>query len=180
MLQDEKVSPRNNDMVAIPNLEPHHIVLKFTPIEGKRAAIHANWYAHCHSCPNRNVVEHSFKICPNVEGNSGVVQLLIKGNDGLFKLPIEGNDVVVQVLVEGKNCVLKVPIEHDPMVTVDPLNLKQVRTTHSSRASSKLPIKQLLDLKNGLGGHAMRVIEGKQIWNELGKWYSRKIIEETS
>jgi hypothetical protein len=40
--------------------------------------------------------------------------------------------------------------------------------------------KQLLDLKNGLGGHAKRVIEGKQIWNELGKWYSRKPIEETS
>jgi len=84
------------------------------------------------------------------------------------------------MLHEGNNCVLQVPIEHDPMVTMDPLNLKQVRTTHSSRDSSKWPIKQLLDLKNGLGGHAKRVIEGKQIWNELGKWYSRKPIEETS
>lgn len=90
MLQDEKYSPRNNDMVEIPNLEPHHIVLKFTPIGGKRAAIRANWHAYCHSCPNRNVVE----------GNSGVFQLLIKGNDGLVQLPIEGNDVVVQVLLE--------------------------------------------------------------------------------
>jgi hypothetical protein len=96
MLQDEKDSPRNNDMVEIPNLEPHHIVLKFIPIGGKRAAIHANWYAHYHSCPNRNVVEHAFEICPNIEGNSGVFQLLIKGNNGLVQLPIEGNDVAVQ------------------------------------------------------------------------------------
>jgi len=100
MLQDEKDSPRNNDMVEIPNLEPHHIVLKFIPIGGKRAAIHANWYAHYHSCPNRNVVEHAFEIYPNVEGNSGVFQLLIKGNNGLVQLPIEGNDVAVQVLLE--------------------------------------------------------------------------------
>jgi hypothetical protein len=137
MLQDEKGSPRNNDIVEIPNLEPHHIVIKFTPFGGKRATICANWYAHCHSCPNRNVVEYTFEICPNVEGNSGVVQLLIKGNSGLVQLPIEGNNVVVQVLVEGNDCVPQVPIEHDPMVTMDPLNIKQVRTTHSSRASSK-------------------------------------------